>query len=183
MICRNFIFVMISIMLLACSVAAQSNSVSGQDRSNNSQNKEEEGYSINEMRSKWRIKAEEKEYQEIVNKGEEAAKIGDEISRVFLQNRRLTSQDQEKLAQLEKLSKKIRNALGGNNKQNKDETETPTDLVYPTSLDDAVKKLAETTANLHDELKKSTRYSISVRSIEAANYVLDLVGFIRQHQR
>jgi hypothetical protein len=67
--------------------------------------------------------------------------------------------------------KKIRNELGTNDN---DEVEEK-----PLSVLGALKTLQTSTVKLVDELKKNTRYSISVIAVESSNALLNLVKFLR----
>jgi hypothetical protein len=85
----------------------------------------------------------------------------------------LAAQDQKKLDRLEKLFKKIRNSLGG------EEDEPDVEEEKPLSLKLAIQRLNERATGLLDELKKSTRYSISVVAIQTSNVIIRLVRYIR----
>ena len=49
----------------------------------------------------------------------------------------------------------------------------------PSNLEEGFKYLQSTTTKLVDELKKTTRFSISVVAIQTSNNVLKLVRFLR----
>lgn len=127
--------------------------------------------SVKEMLAKGRIDREKKDYDELIQRGEEVAKLSQEIEQSFAKHNKLTSDDNKKLERLEKTLKKIRSELGGDND---DEEEKPSSVV------NALKTLQNYTSTLVDELKKTTRYSISATAIEASNTILSIVRFIRQ---
>lgn len=133
--------------------------------------KEDFPKTVKETLAKGRIEREKKDYEDLIERGEEAAKISGEIGKSFTKNKKFSSEDQKKLDRLEKLVKKIRGELGGGDD---DEVEDK-----PSSLSAAVKTLQETTANLVEAIKKSTRYSVSVAAIESSNALLKIVRFIR----
>jgi hypothetical protein len=128
---------------------------------------------FDEMRLKLCYKQQQKEYQELLDNGEEAAKLSGELETSFEKSSTLSAEDQKKLDRLEKLTKKIRNSLGGEN----DEADDAADK--PISLKDAFVTLNEKASGLVSDLKKTTRYSISVVAIQGSNAVLRLVRYIR----
>lgn len=127
---------------------------------------------IRETLKKNQIEQEKKEYAEMLKRGEEAAQISEELSKSFEQNQNLSAEDVKKLARLEKLVKKIRDDLGG-----EDDDEANADK--PSSLMNALKSVQENASTLLSALKKTTRLSISAVAIETSNAVLKLVKFIR----
>jgi len=129
--------------------------------------------SMKETFAKRRIKAEEEEYQELIKKSEEAVKLSDELSRSFEENQKLSLVDTKKLEQLEKLIKKIRKELGAEEEKEEREKETPTSIKL------ALINVKEKTINLLSELKKTSRYSISVIAVESSNTVWRIVRFLR----
>ncbi len=86
---------------------------------------------------------------------------------------RISTDDQKKIDRLEKLAKKIRRELGANDS---DDTE---DDEKPSSMREAFKTLQASTGKLVDELKKTTRYSISVVAVQSSNAFLKVIKFIR----
>jgi len=129
--------------------------------------------SIKENLAKGRIEREKKDYEEMIKRGEEALKLSEDLEKSFTENNRLSSEDLKKLEKLEKLVKKIRTDLGGDGD---DETSEENN---PSTLENALKVLKENTGKLMDELKKSTRYTISVVAIKSSNVLLKVVKFLR----
>jgi hypothetical protein len=128
---------------------------------------------MDELRIKACIKQQQKEYRDLLDNGEEAVKLTTELEKAIDKTDALAADDQKKLDRLEKLFKKIRNSLGG------EEDEPSVDEEKPLTLKSAVQKLSETSVRLLDELKKSTRYSISVVAIQSSNVIIRLVKYIR----
>jgi hypothetical protein len=142
------------------------------NQADNSRGKEEEkSDSLKETMAKWKLKAEKKDYEELLKRGDEAEKLVIELTDTYKKNKQLTKEDAPKLDKLEKLVKKIRSEVGA--EDDGEEEDKPKDLV------DAIKLLSENTANLVKELKKTTRHSISVVLVETSNTMLKLVKFIR----
>jgi hypothetical protein len=134
--------------------------------------------SIREIMQKMRIDQEKKDYQEMLDRAEQALKISDELERSFSQNSKVTRSNLEQLASLEKVVKKIRGDLGGENDEGT-ETDDPDDNVHPKSAADGFKVLQSLTFKLADEIKKTTRFTISAAAIQSSNAVLRVVRFLR----
>ncbi len=143
--------------------------------------KEELPKGIKETLAKSRIDREKKDYEEMLQRGEETAKIGEELDKSFVQNKKLTGEDQKKLERLEKLSKKIREELGGNDSDSsaKGSVSDLEDDVRLSSVPDAIDKLKNVSRKLSDELKKTTRYTISAIAVQNSNALFKIVRFIR----
>lgn len=133
--------------------------------------REEIPKNVKEVLAKGRIDREKKDYDELIQRGEEVAKLSQEIEQSFAKNNKLTSEDNKKLERLEKSLKKIRSELGSDNDEDEEK---------PLSVVNALKALQNSTSTLVDELKKTTRYTISATAIEASNAILSIVRFIRQ---
>ena len=141
--------------------------------------KEETPKSLKETLEKLRIEKEKKEHNQMLERGGEIVKITVELEKTVDQNGRLTDKEYSKVATVEKLVKKIRNELGGDD----DDGDDPDDQVgmqnKGLSPTDAVKSLVSKTAKLFDELKKTTRFTISASAIQASNSVLRLARFLK----
>jgi len=165
-------------LLAVAGVNAQSN---GAEQSRPSAENEDYPKGIKESLAKHRIEREKKDYEELLQRGEEAAKLSDELDKSFVQNKSLTNEDLRKLERLEKLSKKIREELGASDS---DFSENKTiyksdDADVVSSVSDAVKKLKNISLKLSEELKKTTRYTISAVALQSSNTFLKIVRFIR----
>jgi hypothetical protein len=77
------------------------------------------------------------------------------------------------LDRLEKIVKKIRNELGGDDDKRVEIDDKPLSVV------NALKALQNNAAMLVNELKKTTRYSVSVIAVESSNLLLRVVRFLR----
>lgn len=135
-------------------------------------NKDDYPKNVQESLAKGRIEREKKDYAELLQNGEEAAKLSDTLEKNFARSSNLSSEDQKNLDRLEKLAKKIRRELGADNADDAAE-----DL--PSSMSDAFKYLQNSTSQLVDELKKTTRYNISVVAVQSSNSFLKVIKFIR----
>ena len=134
--------------------------------------KEEYPKPILETLAKKRIEEEKKDYEKLLKRGEEAVKISEELEKTYAQNNTLSSKDKKKLKDLEKLLKKIRSDLGGDDDDEKFEKK-------PDSMGDALKSLKDNTVNLLDEIQKTSRHTISAVAIESSNLIIKIVKFLR----
>ena len=169
-ICFSFL----AVMLFSVTVLSQGDASTWDGKPK----REELPKNIKETMAKQRIEREKKEYEELLKRSEEAVKLSEELEKSFTNSNQLSSDDQKKLDRLEKLVKKIRGDLGGDDdgEQGLNEKEKPE---KPSTLENAFKTLPKNAAQLFSEIKKSTRYSISVIAIQTSNVLLKLVKFIR----
>lgn len=144
--------------------------------SQRSEDKEDQPKGIKEMLEKMRIAKEKKEHDEMIERGEEVLRIATQIDKSYAANAKFTDDDLARLASIEQKVKKIRNELGGKDDDeplNEDRDDTPSAFV------EAFKTFRSTTEKLVDELKKTTRFSISAVAIESSNTVMKLARFLR----
>jgi hypothetical protein len=169
----KFLFAFLLLMGLCVFANGQAEASTPNGRPDPSRNDLPEG--IRETLAKQKIKSEEKEYQELVKRGEEAAKLGEELNNSLENNQSFTAEDVKKIERLEKLVKKIRNDLGAEDDSEKNALQNERSQ----SLQVIVKNIKEDAANLLSEIKKIGRHSISVIAIESSNTLLKLVRFLR----
>jgi hypothetical protein len=125
-----------------------------------------------ELLTKKQIAKARKDHEEMVERGEKAKKLAEELEFSLANKEVLSAADKKKLSELEKLAAQIRKDLGGGN----DEAEEP---VKPGSLRDAIRYLTDATRTLASELEKTSRFSISVVAIQSSNSVIRLARFLR----
>jgi hypothetical protein len=140
---------------------------------------DEQPPSVGEMIEKQRILRQKKEYDEMLKRGDEALKLSEELETSFNKSESLSPRDLEKLAALEKVVGKIRNDLGGDNDNDKVEDSTGPENNARHDVISAFKFLRSSTVRLVDELKKSSRFSISVAAVESSNAVIRIARFLR----
>lgn len=121
------------------------------------------------------IKEAKEDFQQLLDRGKEIATLTDELESSFAKNNGFTSVDREKIERVENLLKKIRKELQADGDDDDDEKESK-----PQSLIEAVHILKEKTSDLFEELKKTSRYSISAVAIQSSNTILKLVRFIKK---
>ncbi len=141
--------------------------------------KEDLPKNIKETLAKQRIERDKKDFAELLDRCQEAIKLSDELEKSFITSNRISNDDMKKLARLEKLVKKIRSELGGEDDSEQSNNDSVSNPENPTTVISALKTLQSKTSQLFDEIKKSTRYSVSVIAIQTANVLLKLVKFIR----
>ncbi len=129
--------------------------------------------SIRESMERMRIERDKKEYNQMIARGEEALKLSEQVEKVFQQTGRLSQTEYTRISNIEKLAKKIREDLGG------DDDGEDEDQRSGMSPADAVKSLRAMTLSLFDQLKKTSRFSISATAIESTNALLKITRFLR----
>ena len=134
---------------------------------------------IKETLAKQRIAQEKKDYEELLERSQQAVKLSEELEKSFTTSNQISSEDQKKLDRLEKLIKKIRNDLGGDDDDGESDIKEKNKVNQPTTVENAFKTIQSNAAQLFSEIKKSTRYSVSVVAIQTSNALLRLVKFIR----
>lgn len=166
---KNLIFTIFLVLAATVFVTAQ-----GADASSRSGRGEREELptGIKESLAKQRIAREKKDFQEMLDRGDEALKLTEQLEKSYTQSRQFSLEDQKKLERLEKVVKKIRGELGGGD----DDEET---VEKPSSIADALQSLKEGTSKLVEELKKTSRYSISVVAVQSSNALINVVQFLR----
>jgi len=127
--------------------------------------KDEPPRGIQESLSKMRIDKEKKDFNEMLKRGDDAAKLASGL------NESSVAGQHDQLANIAKLVKKIRDELGA---------EGPDDDpdALPTNEVDAIKLLKERTSDLTEELKKCTRFTVSAAAIDRTNEILRLVKYL-----
>ncbi|HSI89133.1 MAG TPA: hypothetical protein VK918_08760 [Pyrinomonadaceae bacterium] len=125
-----------------------------------------------EMLTKKQIAKARKDHEEMIERGEQARKLADELELSLADKQVLSAADKKKLSELERLASQIRKDLGGGN----DEAEEPS---KPGTIKEAVGYLTEATRTLVSELEKGSRFSISVVAIQSSNSVIRLARFLR----
>ena len=134
--------------------------------------------SFTEMLAKQRLSKEKKDHEQMIARGDEAVEIAKQLEESFEKDNQVSRADLEKLKTLEEIVMKIRKELGGDDDDD-DEDQSAEKNEKPSSAHEAFKFLQSNTVKLVDELKKTSRYSISVVAIQSSNSVLKLVRFLR----
>lgn len=174
---RVYVYILVTALLAFASDAAYSQPAQVPDNTPQVLGKSEDiqkPRGFGETMMKMRIEKEKKDFAEMLERGEEALKISEQLEKSFAVDGRLTRDNYERIAKIEKLTKKIRSELGGDDD---DDDEDKPD--QPLSEADAVKSLRERVVGLYDALKKTSRFSISAAAIEGTNAVLKIARFLK----
>lgn len=133
------------------------------------------------MLAKQRTERDKKDHQEMLERGEQALRLANQLEASFAEKNDLTPQDKARLESLQDVVEKIRKELGGDDDGGVDDREytKAVDDPRPSTVEDAFKDLQTTTVKLVDELKKTTRFTISAIAIQTSNNVIRLVKFLR----
>lgn len=125
-----------------------------------------------EMLHRAEIRREEETHQEMVERADEAAQLGDELLASYKKNNSLTREDQKRLERLEKLAHKIRGGAGGSDDE--EELSDP-----PEQVGGAVTRLAKVAGDLKESVSKTSRLVISGNVIRRSNEMIELIRRIR----
>lgn len=134
------------------------------------------GSPAEEMLRRAEIKHEEESHAEMVERSDEAARIGEELLDSFNKTNALSAGDFKKLERMEKLTRKIRGSAGGSDSQ-----EGLEDL--PGEIEAAVSRLAEASGALKKSVEKTSRLVINAAVIKNSNEVIGLIRHIRNIKR
>jgi hypothetical protein len=125
-----------------------------------------------DTRTRLILKAEKKAYEEHVARAKEASDLATELKTSYAASNVLNAADQKKLERLEKLTKRIRNEVGGSEMDG-----NPRDL--PNTIPDGINTMADMAKELYDEVEKTPRRVVSASLIEQANKLLAVIQFVR----
>ncbi len=130
-----------------------------------------------EMLAKQRAERDKRDHRQMLERGEAALRLAEQLENSFANNKTISKEDMARLESLEDAVVKIRKELGGDD----DSVTFSNDSVdeRPSNVEEAFKFLQSTTVKLVDELKKTTRFTISAVAIQSSNSVLNLVKFLR----
>ncbi len=171
-------FTVAALLLMGCVFAAGQSADGSSSIYGKSNEDRDRPKGIAETLQKFRIQKAKKEFDQMIARGEEAQKISSELENAFAQNGRLSEREIAKVETVEKLVKKIRSELGGDDDDN-DKTERTQSEENPISHGDAIKSLRSTTVELFEQLKKTTRFTISAAAIQTSNAVIRLARLLR----
>jgi hypothetical protein len=162
------------VALLSCGASAQTNA-DKQDPTPLGQPRQKlgnMGSPEDEMLKRAEIRHEVESHQELVERADQAAQLGEEILASYEKNKSLTGDDLKKLERLEKLARKIRGSAGGSD--DKEGLKDP-----PGKVGGAVARLAELSDALKKSVSKTSRLVISAAVIERSNELIGLIQHIR----
>lgn len=177
-IISKYLFLLVILCTAAVAISAQTDAgiLSPSGRKGDDQPR-----SFKEMLTKQRVEREKKDHEEMLKRAEEAVLLSQQLDNAFQQNNGISQKDYQKLETLERVVAKIRKELGGDDDDyNKNDQEiAAAKEPRPSTVQEAFNSLKDTTMNLVDELKKTSRFTISAVAIQSSNTVLKLVKFLR----
>ncbi|MGZ5435632.1 MAG: hypothetical protein ACXWID_09815 [Pyrinomonadaceae bacterium] len=125
-----------------------------------------------DTRTRMILKKEKKEYEEHVERAQEARDLAAELQKTYEIAHSFNAADYKKLERLEKLTRRVRNEAGGS------QTDAdPKEL--PGTHDEAVSLLADMAKELCDEVENTPRRVVSASIINQANKLIALIQFVR----
>jgi hypothetical protein len=130
------------------------------------------GMREDDARTRLALKAEKKAYEEHVSRAKEALEIAEGLKRTYQTAKVLNAADQKKLERLEKLTRRIRNEVGGSQGE-----ADPKDL--PKTFEEGVSQLADEAKELCDRVEKTPRRVVSTSIIDQANKLIALIEYLR----
>lgn len=127
---------------------------------------------------KMRIEKEKRDHEEMIGRAAELLKLTEDLQTSFASQHTLGGDDLDKVSKVEKLAKKIRDELGGDGDDI--DADDGDDTPFPNTAEAAVEALRSSSDSLYEQLKLSTRFTISASSIAATNNVMRLARFLKQ---
>lgn len=134
--------------------------------------------------AKLKAERDKKDHQEMLDRGDQALVLANQLEAAFERNNGLSREDRVRLETLENIVEKIRKELGGrdsgdDDSENDGQASDGSGEGRPSTLREGFKYLQSSTVRLVEELKKTTRFSISAAAIQTSNSVLKIVKFLR----
>lgn len=133
---------------------------------------------MDEMLARQRLAKSRKDHAEMLKRGEEAHGLAVRLEETFEARQSLTNEDLKTLDQLEKLVGRIRRDLGGDS-DGGSVLDDDSDEDQLSSVGASISFLRESTSKLLDELKKTSRFTISAVAIQSTNAVIRIARFLR----
>jgi hypothetical protein len=130
---------------------------------------------VREMIAKLQSDQLKKEHDMMLRRGEDALKLIGEIEQAVSAAGSVSRDSREKLDELEKLVKKIRDDLNGD----EDDEGEASRFEPPATTAECYKALYDLVDALNEELKKTSRFAISARAIDRTNSVLRMIRHVR----
>ncbi len=173
---RAVVLPVFCLLILAATAAAQAPDQVPFGTGRNNQN--DQPRNVKEFLARQRAEKAKKDHEELLKRGDELLMLTAQIENAYERNNSLTPADKTKLESVEKLAARIRKSLGGDGDDEPGER-WMNEAKAPENEKEAVVDLKEIVTKLVDELKKTTRFTISAAAIQSSNSVLKLVRFLR----
>jgi hypothetical protein len=125
-----------------------------------------------EIRAKRLIKLAEKDHEENLERAKEICEIAKALQVALKDKTSIDRNSQKKIERLEKLTKKIRSAAGG-------EDEEVKIVDRPADITTAINQIAESVETLSKDVQETPRQVVSASVIGKANVLLELIKLLR----
>ncbi len=170
--------------LFSISAFGQNESPQPLKTANRGDKDEQSSSSLGEMIIKQQISRRKKDHDELLKRGDEVLKLSEDLERSFAENETFSAQDISKLQTLEKAVSKIRSDLGGDDDDDEKflDDNSSKETTARQNIVSAFRFLQESTKKLVDELKRTSRFSISAAAIQTSNTVIRFARFLRLKQ-
>ncbi|HXU38290.1 MAG TPA: hypothetical protein VN937_18175 [Blastocatellia bacterium] len=130
-----------------------------------------------DMRIKMAIAREENEYKKTLEDVEKLSGLSEEVAKVYVDRKQLSTDDVKKLNTIEKLAKRVLSHAGG------EEVGDKSGSVEHLALAEAIDKLNAAAACIKKEMKAETRFVVSATVVANSNQVISLARLIRHLQK
>jgi hypothetical protein len=168
------IFLITTICVTASTLCAAQNSGSAEYRSPGDEARSlRKSKPLKESLERMRIARDKKEYEEMMSRGDEMLRRTMQLERSVEVAGSVTDSERGQIAMIEKLAKQIRKQLGG------DDDDYQAANKNPMSTTAAVKSLRSATTELHEQLKKTSRFTVSAAAIQSSNEVLRIARYLK----
>lgn len=130
-----------------------------------------------EMRIRLAIERAEGEHRKILEDVKKLSDLSGEVFTAYHDRARLTSDDMKKLANIEKLAKRILAHAGGS------EVDDKANDIEAMPLADAISHLNTSAAKIRNDMTSHTRHIVSASVVASSNEVINLSQLIRRKQK
>jgi hypothetical protein len=179
---NNGLIILLLIAAGAVGISAQTDA-SGNPFPPRGHDRSDEPKSVREMLAELQSAKRKREHEEMIKRGEQALELSARLDRSFESNQAVSAQTMKDLESLEKLVVRIRKDLGGDDGEGDDEKVSDNaaedKIERPADVREGFKFLRSSTIKMVDELKKTTRFTISAAAIQTSNAVIRLARFLR----
>lgn len=125
-----------------------------------------------DARTRLILKAEKKAHAEHLERAKEARDLAEGLAKVYEAAHVFNAADHKKLERLEKLTRRIRNEVGG--------SQTDGDAKeLPKTIDEAVPLMATMARELWEQVEQTPRRVVSASIIDQANKLITLIQYVR----
>lgn len=134
---------------------------------------------VRDMLIRMQIEKAKKDFDEMLDRGDRAAKLSRQIESAIAKNSRVSPADREKLQALEKLTREVLNDLGGDEDDLLEESSAVIANNDPVAT---AKELNAAVTLMVAELKQMTRFTVSASAIESSGAVLRIARVLNAYK-